>query len=59
MGHDLISNNNTDDFELMHIHKVHTGEDNLGCKIRKLVPRGIKEAESVDNFKFKIRKWKQ
>ena len=58
MAHNLISNNkNIDDFE--NIHKVHTGEDSLWCKIRKLVPRQIKEAESVDNFKFKIRKWKQ
>ena len=59
-GYDLRSKR-TEDFESMNIHKVHTGEDSLrflGCKIWKLIPREIKEAESVDKFKFKIRKWK-
>ena len=49
------------DFESINIHKVHKGEDSLrflGCKIWKLVPQNIKESESVDKFKFKIRKWK-
>ena len=49
------------DFESINIYKVHKCEDSLrflGCKIWKLVPQNIKESESVDKFKFKIRKWK-
>ena len=59
-GYDLRSNR-IEDFESMNIHTVHTGEDSLRflvCKIWKLIPWEIKEAESVDKFKFKIRKWK-
>ena len=56
-----LRSNNSQDFESTNINKVHTGEDSLrflGCKIWKLIPLEIKEAESVDKFKLLIRRWK-
>ena len=59
-GHNLRSGS-VQDFESMNIKKVHMGEDTLrflGCKIWKLIPTEIKELESLNQFKIKIRNWK-
>ena len=56
-----LKRNNLQDFESMNINKVHTGEDSLrflGCKIWKHIPSEIRETESLDKFKTKIRRWK-
>ena len=59
-GYSLRSNVNQD-FESINIHKVHTGEDTLrflGCKVWPLIPLKIKEANSLQELKNLIRKWK-
>lgn len=51
---------NCNDFESMNINKVHTGEDTLrylGCKVWDILPSEIKESQSVQQFKSKIRTW--
>ena len=51
---------NTNDFESMNIRTVHRGEDTLrflGSKIWSIIPRSIKDSETVNQFKRAIRKW--
>ena len=56
-----LRSNATQDFEPQHINSVHMGEDSLrflGCKLWKLIPETIKQAENLIRFKVKIRNWK-
>ena len=49
------------DFESMNVNKVKKGDDTLrffGCKIWALLPDEIKEAETMEQFKTKVKKWK-